>query len=79
MCQGEGLLSTFCCFETRGSSVVCHLDKKWGKGSCGRVKGRRFWWYLHKSPVTPDRSADSLCLWHAKFFGNYAWLKSICV
>lgn len=42
MCQGDGLYSMFGCFEARAPSVVCHQDKKWGKGSCGRVRDKDF-------------------------------------
>lgn len=41
-CQGDGLLSTFGCSETRVPSVVCHQDKRWGMGSCGRVRDKDF-------------------------------------
>lgn len=53
-CQGDGLYSMFGCFEARVASVVCHQDKRGGKGSCGRVRDKDFKVLL----VSTEKSCD---------------------
>lgn len=72
-CQDDGWLGTLGGLETRVPLVVWHQQKgqELGHGPEG------FGGFYVKARWLPDTGAGCHCVWHAKFFGSCAWLKSV--